>query len=304
MFTIVAVTVLASAAFAHAGPRLSRALPPAVATWLMSVGGVLAAGATSTALALVAFRVLAQTEPLSQQGHWSDAVLAQRAPISAPAGVAVLALLVVLLAAGAWALAARVRATAAAFGLARELGGGELTVLENPDPSAFALPGRPGRIVVTSGMLRRLDGPQRSALLAHERAHLRQHHHLHQSATAIAAALIPLLRPLRAAVELSCERWADETAAGAGARGTVVDALLRAASGTAGVKSAVALGAAGSEVAARVAALEQPAPRLRAGRTVALLSVLVVAVAAVAVGMVSTEHVFELAQAAWRTSHH
>lgn len=304
MLTTVVITIAASVAFALTAPRLSRTLPPSVATWLMSVGGLVAAAATSAALALVAFRVLAQTAPVSAQGHWSGAVLAQRDPISAPVAVTVLMLMAALLVGGIWTVIVRACATAAAFRLAREVGGGELAVIDNPTPSAVALPGRPGRIVVTVGMLRRLDGPQRAALLAHERAHLRHHHHLHQSATAVAGALNPLLRPLRAAVELSCERWSDEAAAGTTARQTVGEALLRAASGTAGRMSAVALAASGADVSARVAALEQPAPRLRAGRTLMLVSVLVLALVAVAAGMASTEHLFELAQAAWRTTHH
>src|SRR5437764_56849 len=105
----------------------------------------------------------------------------------------------------------------------------ELAVIDAGAPSALAVPGRPGRIVVSSGMLRRLDAAQRRALLAHERAHLRHRHHLHQSATAVAAGLNPLLRPLQSAVRLSCERWADESAARASSRRTVAEALLRAA---------------------------------------------------------------------------
>lgn len=302
--TTLVVTVMASAAFALAAPPLSRTLPPAVATWLMAGGGFLAAATTSTALALVGFRVLAQTEPLTDQGHWSDAVLADRAPISAPMAVTAVALLTVLLAAGVRTVLARAVATVTAFRVARDLGGGELAVLDAPAPSALAVPGRPGRIVVSSGMLRRLDAGQRRALLAHERTHLRQHHHLYLSMTAVAVSLNPLLRPLLAAVELSCERWADEAAAGSSARSTVAEALLRAATSIRPASPAVALAASGADVAARVAALGHPAPTLRVGRALGLVSVLLVAVAAVAWGMVSTEHLFEVAQAAWRAGQH
>lgn len=300
--TTVLLTLAASAGFAIAAPRASRALPPSVGTWLMAAGGVVAAASTATALALVGFRALAQTEPLTDRGHWSDAVLAQHDPVSAPAAVAALALLALALAAGASAVLSRARATLAGFRLAREIGGGELAVLDTPACSAFAVPGRPGRIVVTTAMLRRLEAAQRRALLAHERAHLRQHHHLFQSVTAVAAALNPLLRPLREAVALSCERWADEAAANTASRRDVADALQRTA-GARPPAPAVALAAAGADVSARLAALEGPAPRLRPGRAVLLVALLAVAVVAVGVGMHSTEHLFELAQAAWRSSH-
>lgn len=301
MLAALVITVAASAAFAVAAPRLSRTLPPSVATWLMSVGGFLAAAATSTALALVGFRALAQTEPLTNQGHWSDAVLSERAPISAPVAGLALALLALFLGAGGWSVFARSRATVAAFRLSSELGSGELVVVDAPAPSALAMPGRPGRIVISSGMLRRLDASQRRALLAHERAHLCQHHHVHLSVIEIAAALNPLLRPLRSAVALSCERWADEAAAGTNTRSAVAHALLRAATGVRPAGPTVALAAAGGDVAARLGALEQPAPTLRAGRILALASVLAVAIAAAIWGMISTEHLFEVAQAAWRT---
>ncbi|MEU0836662.1 M48 family metalloprotease [Streptomyces sp. NPDC005969] len=49
---------------------------------------------------------------------------------------------------------------------------GDLAVVDDPVPTAFAVLDMPGRVVVSSGMLRLLDGPERQALLAHERAHL------------------------------------------------------------------------------------------------------------------------------------
>jgi hypothetical protein len=74
-------------------------------------------------------------------------------------------------------------------------GSGELAIMEDDAVAeAFAVPGRPGRIVVSTGMLTALDPPQREALLAHERAHLRSH-------------------PLARAVAFTIERWADEEAA-------------------------------------------------------------------------------------------
>src|SRR5262249_7851163 len=53
---------------------------------------------------------------------------------------------------------------------------GDLVVLPDRRPHAFAVPGRPGRVVVTDTMLRILSPEQRRVLLAHERAHLIYRH--------------------------------------------------------------------------------------------------------------------------------
>ncbi|MER6300989.1 M56 family metallopeptidase [Kitasatospora sp. NPDC001539] len=114
-----------------------------------------------------------------------------------------------------------------------------LTVLDDESADAFALPGRlrrpgrpaePGRIVVTSGMLRALDGPERAALLAHERAHLAARHHVFLALAEHAAAVHPALRPLRAPLGYHLERWADEVAAArVGDRTVTARAVGRAA---------------------------------------------------------------------------
>jgi Zn-dependent protease with chaperone function len=81
------------------------------------------------------------------------------------------------------------------------------------DIEAYALPGRPGRIVVSGSLLARLDSRGRSALFAHEEAHLRGRHHLFVTVTLLAAAANPLLLPVYRAVQYTVERWADERAA-------------------------------------------------------------------------------------------
>ena len=82
-------------------------------------------------------------------------------------------------------------------------------------PTAFVLPGRPGRIVVSAGMLRALDVEERRVLLAHERSHLDRHHHRFIRLTDLAASALPLLRPVQRHVRFTVERWADEDAAAA-----------------------------------------------------------------------------------------
>lgn len=110
---------------------------------------------------------------------------------------------------------------------------GELAVLRDSRPDAYALPGlpgSPGRIVVTTGMLRALDPVERDALLAHERAHLAGRHHLLHAAAELAALCHPALRSLRAPMGYALERCADEAAAAAiGDRRVAARAIGRAA---------------------------------------------------------------------------
>jgi Zn-dependent protease with chaperone function len=86
-------------------------------------------------------------------------------------------------------------------------------IVDDPSPDAFVLPGRPGRVVVSTGMLDILDPGERAILLAHERTHLAEHHYAFVALAQLGAAANPLLRPLAAAVAYTVERWADEQAA-------------------------------------------------------------------------------------------
>ncbi len=88
-----------------------------------------------------------------------------------------------------------------------------LVVMEDEAPDAYALPGLPGRIVVSTGMLHTLHETEHDILLAHERAHLAAHHYAFVAPAQLGAAANPLLRPLATAVTYTIERWADESAA-------------------------------------------------------------------------------------------
>ncbi|MEU9043937.1 MULTISPECIES: M56 family metallopeptidase [unclassified Kitasatospora] len=162
-----------------------------------------------------------------------------------------------------------------------------LAVLDDERADAFALPGRlrrpgrpgePGRIVVTSGMLRALSGPERSALLAHERAHLAARHHVFLALAEHAADVHPALRPLRAPLGYHLERWADEVAAArVGDRTVTARAVGRAALAASRSpwpdRPRLAPAAHSGPVPRRVAALLQPRPAATPGtrlRAVAL----------------------------------
>jgi beta-lactamase regulating signal transducer with metallopeptidase domain len=146
---------------------------------------------------------------------------------------------------------------------------GALAVIDDPVPTAFALPGSPGRIVVSSGMLQALTAAERGALLAHEGAHLRHRHHLFVLVLQVTAAFDPLLRPVSVAGAYALERWADEEAATEVAdRQLVARAVARAALATKRVRSP-ALAATGGPVPQRVQALLAPPPSPRRDLVVA-----------------------------------
>lgn len=298
--------LLFTALFGLAAPLVAKRLPPAVATWLLSVGGLLAAAGSTAALSLLGFTLVGQSPLLAARGRWSNAALRHDNPVATSTALIALTALIIFAVCAARAAGQRLTALREAYRLAAALptSGGELIVVDAIDSHALAVPGRPGRIVVTSGLLRSLDAGQRRALLAHERAHLIHRHHLHQTLAHLAAAANPLLGRLPAAVELFSERWADEDAASTGRRETVADTLLRAAATTRLSAPAVVLGAAVTDVAARVGALRAPAPSLKLWRVALLIGLLLATTAAVAEAAHDTERLFELAQYAYRTGQH
>jgi Zn-dependent protease with chaperone function len=213
---------------------LAGRLHPRVATWLLTataVGLALASGFALTALAATA---IGQIPPLAALGDWSAAELRRHDPASSTlALVACLSLVISLTAAGRAAVR-RARSLIDAARTARRLptvGPIErVVVLDDPYPDAFALPGAPGRIVVSTGMIDALNAREREVLFAHEKAHLTCSHHLFVALAYLAAATNPLLRPVAAAVEYTTERWADECAASAvGDRHLVARTIAKAA---------------------------------------------------------------------------
>ena len=109
---------------------------------------------------------------------------------------------------------ARARALAESYRRAASMApGGRVVVVPGHSIEAYALPGSPGRIVVSGRLLDALDDRGRAALLAHEHAHLAGRHHLFTTVAHLAAAANPLLLPVARAVDYTVERWADERAA-------------------------------------------------------------------------------------------
>lgn len=295
-----------AAVFGLTAPGIARRLPPALATWLLSVGGAVCAAGSTAALGLLGWTLVGQTPDVAASGHWSTTALQSHDPVAAPVAATALVVLAVLTLRVAVVLVRRGWALAAAYRLAAALPsrGGQLVVVDDDTLPACAVPGRPGRIVVPAGLLRRLDAGQRRAVLAHERTHLDHHHHAHLTVGTVAAAANPMLFRLPSALALSTERWADEAAAVTTRRGTVAAALRRAAAvSPTWTAPSVVLAAAAGHVAARIAALSVPAPRPTAWRILALTG-LALATALATVDAADDFHrLFELAMHAYQVTH-
>jgi Zn-dependent protease with chaperone function len=184
---------------------------------------------------------------------------------------------------------------------------GDLSVVDEDRADAYALPGRPARIVVTRGMLRALAPSEREALFAHERAHLTARHHWFLVTAALSVHCHPGLRPVRTAIELAAERAADEAAASAtGDRRTTARAIGRAALAARGEPYqplAFAPSAVAGPVPRRVAALLcTPVERRPLTPVITLLLLVCTAVpgAAALTGSVSLHSRVEIAQSEQR----
>ncbi|MFC5199997.1 M56 family metallopeptidase [Streptomyces kaempferi] len=259
------VPFLVSALLTLPAPRLARRLAPRPAAWALACAALVTAAGWTGSLALLAFTGIAQIPQVAAEGHWSVRALRAEDPVHltvAAGGALLLAVSLVRLAAAALR---HVRQVARARReCARLPGDTELAVLDDDAPLAFALAGTPGRIVVSRGMLRCLDDHERSALLAHERAHLNAGHHRFLTLWRLTAAVNPLLRPLADAGAFVLERWADEEAAAqVGDRAVVARAVGRAALASAGVSRPSVLAATGGVVPQRVRALLAPPPPRR-----------------------------------------
>ncbi|MCP2336013.1 M56 family metallopeptidase [Actinomadura rupiterrae] len=199
---------------ALAARPVSGRLGPRAATWLLTGTAAGLAVASLATLAVSAMGSALRLPPIAALGHMSERVL-RHAPQTDPVvgTVATVLLLMCLISAACAAVRQGYRLVASARTARALPGGGPVAVVDDPEAEAFALPGRPGRIMVTTGMLAVLTPAQRDALIAHERAHLADRHHLFRAVTTVAAAANPLLWPLRGAVVFATERWADERAA-------------------------------------------------------------------------------------------
>jgi hypothetical protein len=114
----------------------------------------------------------------------------------------------------------------------------ELFVVSTKSPIALSVPGHPGRLIVSQGVVDTLNSAQFDALCAHEEVHLRCGHTRYiQLSVAMSRAFVfwPPIRNSVNTLRLGLERWADEEAAGVcpDKRTTLRSALIAVAGATA-----------------------------------------------------------------------
>ncbi|MDH3293673.1 MAG: M56 family metallopeptidase [Acidimicrobiia bacterium] len=139
--------------------------------------------------------------------------------------------------------------------------GRRLAIRADDRPLAYAAPGQPGCVVVSTGLLDVLNPQERHVVFAHERAHLVARHDRYILIAAVVDTVLPVLRPLTNHLRLSTEREADEAAVRAvgGDRHLVATAISKAALAQSSRPLPLpAFG--GSCIVARVEALLGPAP--------------------------------------------
>ncbi|GAA4585335.1 M48 family metalloprotease [Planotetraspora phitsanulokensis] len=257
MTVAVYLPLLVCVVLAVSSRAVAKALPPRAGLWTLTAAAVIAAAGTVWTCLLLGSLLV------------DDIPAFDAAERLVPVHDAVSLVGVAILGVGAVRSFLALRRLVQARRRLRRLGalpGGELLVVADARPDAFAVPGSRtggGRVVVTQGMLRALDAGQRRALIAHERAHLRARHSVALALAELAAAMNPLLVPVRRSIGFLCERDADEDAVVvAGSRRLVAQALAAAAlaRSASAAASSLAPGFHQLSVAERVSALLTPEP--------------------------------------------
>jgi Zn-dependent protease with chaperone function len=233
---------------------LRRWVAPATATRLLTVVAVSSAVAVGWALLLVVFAWAIAYPQFSEVTTWCQIATPGHHPVGTGVG---LGALVVLLIGTTRACCATRRFRRADAEWVRS---DPLEIVSAKEPLAFSVPGKPGSVVVSTGLLNELGLHQCDAVLAHEQAHLAHSHHRYLRITRVATVAVPLLAPLERWVGISAERWADEEAAlTIGDRGTVASALIATATATAKTDGALHFNR--SHLEERVDALVNPRQR-------------------------------------------
>ncbi|MFI0758959.1 M56 family metallopeptidase [Streptomyces anulatus] len=238
-------------------------LHPRRAARLLTTVAVILASCSLVCLGLLVVVGTAQLPGNPLPDGWSDAEVREAVPHDAFAGKASILALVVVTAACGFTVHRHYRFRARAHRALVGLPGGDLAVLPDDVPYAYALPGSPGRVMVSTALLASLEPAEHRALFAHERAHLAGRHHRLLLATRLARCVNPLLWPLLGALVYSTERWADEEAARVtGDRRLTARAVGKAALVSRPVPGGAAFAAfaAAGPVPRRVAALLGPVP--------------------------------------------
>lgn len=275
---------------------------PKAAVWTLTVAAVASAVSAVGALVVLASPLPARVPWIATLGRWRPHAIEAGSPV--PLAVSVLAAVALVLVAlravrevrslgvEAWQ-ASRLAAT---VGRTRS----EVVIVDDDVPHAHAvglgITGR-GNVIVSSSMLALLDPDEQAAMIAHERAHLRERHAMHLAVVRVATALNPLLVGLEGDLRLALERSADEAAAAVAGRPVAAAAIARAALGAIEHLRTPIPGLAlhAHRVTDRVQALLDE-PRERRRPPWALVAILVAAALALAWATHDTELFFEAAR--------
>ncbi len=249
MFTSMWLPLIAGVVLAGGVTTLHRRLVPALAARTVIVSLVVIVVAAVPTLWIVSLDFLAHLS----FGHglqWCSEMLGMRRQV--PAAV------------GALAIVASVTGAVRSVRLLRRYRRlrhdrpGAVEIASYTQPFAYTLPGRGGRVVVSSGLLELLDDDEQHVVLAHEHAHARHRHDRYVLIGQLASVNLPFLRPLLRRLQFSLERWADESAVNAagGDRRFVARTLGKVALSASAPAGALGINRLG--VTARVAVLLSP----------------------------------------------
>jgi len=304
MHTVVYAPLLLSGLVVVLSRTGVRRLPPRGAAWAISVAAAALAASTVGAVALLAFPLAARIPVIAAFGGWDPRSVAARTPVAIWLSTLAWAAVAVL----AWRVARELVTLGREFAdvtgaqsQLRRFGAGEVIVIDEAVPRAHAVSPTftcRGRVLVTTAMLDLLDDPERAAVVAHERAHLRRRHGVFLAVMRLTAALNPLLAPMRGDLRFALERWADEDAAVVTHRSVMAAALAKVAIAMLHVplpRPGPAMQLHSHAVTERIAALlEEPLRRSRLAW--ALLAVALFAAMSLLWAMHDTERFFEAAR--------
>ncbi|BAH55279.1 M56 family metallopeptidase [Rhodococcus opacus] len=161
----------------------------------------------------------------------------------------------------------------------------DLRVLDVTEPIAYCLPGLRQRVVLSQGTFANLDDAEITAILTHERSHLRARHDLVLEAfTAVNAAFPTVVRSKSAlgSVQLLVEMLADDSAVRATGPTALARALV-ACSGSIAPKGAMAAGGPSTLLRVQRLASTEQSTRVALAAYAASVAILVVPTIAVAV---------------------
>ena len=158
------LVLVVAVVFSLVGPRLGRQLPPAVATRVLVPASVAVTAATGSVFTVAAFTLVGQLPQIANAGRWSAQGGARRRPGAGRGGRGLRPARGARAAYAVVVLLRRLIAFAAVQRICRgSADGSGLIIVDNAVPDAFATPDLRGGIVVTTGLMKALEGTERRA---------------------------------------------------------------------------------------------------------------------------------------------